>query len=95
MAGIPPVYVPGSEMDLVTSVKPETVTLSQREMWPTSPTPPPIMQLRPMVTLPEMPATITPLVYAIPVQLIAYHTAVMMGTDVDQPRNLAKSVTVE
>ncbi len=42
-----------------------------------------------------MPATVTPLVYAIPVQLIAYHTAVVMGTDVDQPRNLAKSVTVE
>ena len=38
---------------------------------------------------------VTPLVYAIPVQLIAYHTAVVMGTDVDQPRNLAKSVTVE
>ena len=36
-----------------------------------------------------------PLVYAVPVQLIAYHTAVVMGTDVDQPRNLAKSVTVE
>src|SRR5690242_1542410 len=47
------------------------------------------------LTLPVMPATVTPLVYAIPVQLIAYHTAVMMGTDVDQPRNLAKSVTVE
>src|SRR3954463_10867235 len=47
------------------------------------------------LTLPEMPSTVTPLVYAIPVQLIAYHTAVMMGTDVDQPRNLAKSVTVE
>ena len=47
------------------------------------------------LTLPEMPATVTPLVYAIPVQLIAYHTAVLMGTDVDQPRNLAKSVTVE
>ncbi len=45
--------------------------------------------------LPEMPATVTPLVYALPVQLIAYHTAVLMGTDVDQPRNLAKSVTVE
>jgi glutamine---fructose-6-phosphate transaminase (isomerizing) len=45
--------------------------------------------------LPEMPATITPLVYAVPVQLLAYHTAVFMGTDVDQPRNLAKSVTVE
>jgi len=47
------------------------------------------------LTLPEMPATVTPLVYAVPVQLIAYHTAVVMGTDVDQPRNLAKSVTVE
>jgi len=47
------------------------------------------------LVLPEMPASVTPLVYAIPVQLIAYHTAVVMGTDVDQPRNLAKSVTVE
>ncbi|MGB9367626.1 MAG: glutamine--fructose-6-phosphate transaminase (isomerizing) [Xanthobacteraceae bacterium] len=47
------------------------------------------------LVLPDMPQTVTPLVYAIPVQLIAYHTAVMMGTDVDQPRNLAKSVTVE
>jgi glucosamine--fructose-6-phosphate aminotransferase (isomerizing) len=47
------------------------------------------------LTLPSMPATVTPIVYAIPVQLIAYHTAVVMGTDVDQPRNLAKSVTVE
>ncbi len=48
-----------------------------------------------VLTLPDMPATVTPLVYAIPVQLMAYHTAVMIGTDVDQPRNLAKSVTVE
>ena len=47
------------------------------------------------ILLPEMAATVTPLVYAIPVQLLAYHTAVHMGTDVDQPRNLAKSVTVE
>jgi glucosamine--fructose-6-phosphate aminotransferase (isomerizing) len=47
------------------------------------------------LTLPDMAATVTPLVYAIPVQLIAYHTAVALGTDVDQPRNLAKSVTVE
>jgi glutamine---fructose-6-phosphate transaminase (isomerizing) len=36
-----------------------------------------------------------PLVYALPMQLIAYHTATFLGTDVDQPRNLAKSVTVE
>jgi glucosamine--fructose-6-phosphate aminotransferase (isomerizing) len=45
--------------------------------------------------LPTVPETVSPLVYAVPVQLIAYHTAVIMGTDVDQPRNLAKSVTVE
>ena len=48
-----------------------------------------------IIVLPDMAATVTPLVYAIPVQLIAYHTAVAIGTDVDQPRNLAKSVTVE
>ena len=38
---------------------------------------------------------ISPLLYAVPVQLLAYHAAVIIGTDVDQPRNLAKSVTVE
>jgi glucosamine--fructose-6-phosphate aminotransferase (isomerizing) len=47
------------------------------------------------LSLPDMASTVTPLVYAIPVQLIAYHTATAIGTDVDQPRNLAKSVTVE
>ena len=47
------------------------------------------------IILPDMAATFTPIVYAIPVQLLAYHTAVVMGTDVDQQRNLAKSVTVE
>ena len=47
------------------------------------------------LTLPDMASTVTPLVYAIPVQLLAYHTAAAIGTDVDQPRNLAKSVTVE
>jgi glutamine---fructose-6-phosphate transaminase (isomerizing) len=47
------------------------------------------------LTLPTVNAAVAPLVYAIPVQLLAYHTAVCMGTDVDQPRNLAKSVTVE
>jgi glucosamine--fructose-6-phosphate aminotransferase (isomerizing) len=45
--------------------------------------------------LPDMPATVTPIVYSVPIQLLAYHAAVIMGTDVDQPRNLAKSVTVE
>ncbi len=48
-----------------------------------------------ILTLPDMPATVTPLVYALPVQLLAYHVAVVRGTDIDQPRNLAKSVTVE
>jgi glucosamine--fructose-6-phosphate aminotransferase (isomerizing) len=47
------------------------------------------------IVLPDMAATFTPMVYAIPMQLLAYHTAIIMGTDVDQPRNLAKSVTVE
>jgi glucosamine--fructose-6-phosphate aminotransferase (isomerizing) len=47
------------------------------------------------LVLPEMPAAITPLVYAVPIQLLAYHTAVFKGTDIDKPRNLAKSVTVE
>jgi glucosamine--fructose-6-phosphate aminotransferase (isomerizing) len=47
------------------------------------------------LTMPDMPLSVTPLVYAIPIQMIAYHTAAVMGTDVDQPRNLAKSVTVE
>lgn len=47
------------------------------------------------VLLPDMAPTFAPIVYAVPIQLLAYHTAVIMGTDVDQPRNLAKSVTVE
>jgi glucosamine--fructose-6-phosphate aminotransferase (isomerizing) len=47
------------------------------------------------VDAPECHSLIAPLVYAVPVQLLAYHTAVQKGTDVDQPRNLAKSVTVE
>ncbi len=47
------------------------------------------------LTLPTVHPAVAPIIYAIPVQLLAYHTAVLMGTDVDQPRNLAKSVTVE
>jgi glucosamine--fructose-6-phosphate aminotransferase (isomerizing) len=47
------------------------------------------------IIMPEVPEVLTPLVYSMPIQLLAYHTAVLMGTDVDQPRNLAKSVTVE
>ncbi len=47
------------------------------------------------IIMPTVPEVISPIVYALPVQLLAYHTANFMGTDVDQPRNLAKSVTVE
>jgi glutamine---fructose-6-phosphate transaminase (isomerizing) len=47
------------------------------------------------IALPRVHPLIAPLAYAIPVQLLAYHVAVLKGTDVDQPRNLAKSVTVE
>jgi glucosamine--fructose-6-phosphate aminotransferase (isomerizing) len=47
------------------------------------------------ITVPSTNAFITPLLYAIPVQLLAYYAAIAKGTDVDQPRNLAKSVTVE
>ncbi|HVI29347.1 glutamine--fructose-6-phosphate transaminase (isomerizing) [Hansschlegelia sp.] len=47
------------------------------------------------IVAPKAYAFVSPLIYAIPIQLLAYHTAVFMGTDVDQPRNLAKSVTVE
>ena len=47
------------------------------------------------VVLPEVEPFVAPILYAIPVQLLAYHVAVLKGTDVDQPRNLAKSVTVE
>src|SRR4051794_34747884 len=47
------------------------------------------------IEMPHVHPLIAPLVYAVPVQLLAYHVAVLKGTDVDQPRNLAKSVTVE
>jgi glucosamine--fructose-6-phosphate aminotransferase (isomerizing) len=47
------------------------------------------------LVMPDVPAELAPILYAIPAQLLAYHAAVAKGTDVDQPRNLAKSVTVE
>jgi len=47
------------------------------------------------IEVPPCDPFVAPLLYAIPVQLLAYHVAVVKGTDVDQPRNLAKSVTVE
>ena len=47
------------------------------------------------ITMPKIDDFVAPLLYSIPIQLLAYHTAVIRGTDVDQPRNLAKSVTVE
>ncbi len=46
-------------------------------------------------TIPDVPALLTPILFTVPLQLLAYHVAVLRGTDVDQPRNLAKSVTVE
>jgi glucosamine--fructose-6-phosphate aminotransferase (isomerizing) len=45
--------------------------------------------------MPSAPPLFAPILYAVPAQLLAYHAAVAKGTDVDQPRNLAKSVTVE
>jgi glucosamine--fructose-6-phosphate aminotransferase (isomerizing) len=48
-----------------------------------------------VITLPEVDKLLAPIVYVVPLQLFAYHVAVLKGTDVDQPRNLAKSVTVE
>ncbi|MGV6807603.1 MAG: glutamine--fructose-6-phosphate transaminase (isomerizing) [bacterium] len=48
-----------------------------------------------VIDLPHMPASVEPIVYTIPLQLLSYHVALVKGTDVDQPRNLAKSVTVE
>ncbi len=47
------------------------------------------------ITVPDADPFLAPLIYAVPVQLLAYYAAVAKGTDVDQPRNLAKSVTVE
>jgi glucosamine--fructose-6-phosphate aminotransferase (isomerizing) len=47
------------------------------------------------IIMPDAPEIVSPIVSALPIQMLAYHTAVFMGTDVDQPRNLAKSVTVE
>ena len=48
-----------------------------------------------LVSMPRTPALLTPIIMTIPLQLLAYHIAVRRGCDVDQPRNLAKSVTVE
>ncbi len=48
-----------------------------------------------IITMPQVPTLFAPILYAVPAQLLAYHAAIAKGTDVDQPRNLAKSVTVE
>jgi glucosamine--fructose-6-phosphate aminotransferase (isomerizing) len=53
------------------------------------------LEFESFLAMPDMGAVFAPIVYAAPVQLLAYHTAVIMGKDADQPRNLAKSVTVE
>ncbi|MEY3882303.1 MAG: hypothetical protein RIQ94_3099 [Pseudomonadota bacterium] len=48
-----------------------------------------------IIKVPQVENEISPIVYTVPLQLLSYHVAVLKGTDVDQPRNLAKSVTVE
>ncbi|MCZ6854639.1 MAG: SIS domain-containing protein, partial [Gammaproteobacteria bacterium] len=48
-----------------------------------------------VIAVPDVHKVLAPIVYVVPLQLLAYHVAVLKGTDVDQPRNLAKSVTVE
>ena len=53
------------------------------------------VKLQASIVMPDMPPTFAPIVYSVPIQLLAYHTAVFMGKDADQPRNLSKSVTVE
>lgn len=69
----------GGQIILISNANPETIGCALAGHIPT----------------PKAHPLTNPLIYAIPVQLLAYHTAVFMGTDVDQPRNLAKSVTVE
>src|SRR5690606_14898057 len=53
------------------------------------------LEVEHLLVLPSVSRLIAPILFALPVQLLAYHTALTLGTDVDQPRNLAKSVTVE
>ena len=48
-----------------------------------------------VIAMPSLSSELAPILYTVPLQLLAYHVAVLKGTDVDQPRNLAKSVTVE
>ena len=48
-----------------------------------------------IIKIPQVENEVAPIVYTVPLQLLSYHVAVLKGTDVDQPRNLAKSVTVE
>ena len=48
-----------------------------------------------VISVPETPELLSPVINVLPLQLLAYHIAVLRGADVDQPRNLAKSVTVE
>ena len=48
-----------------------------------------------LITLPECDFLLTPILYTVPLQILSYEVALLRGTDIDQPRNLAKSVTVE
>ena len=79
MSNMQEVHARGGQIVLVSNVEPDATGCSV------------VAHLR----MPTVHPFVAPLVYAIPMQLMAYHTATFMGTDVDQPRNLAKSVTVE
>ena len=54
-----------------------------------------VQDVKDKIIMPSFDSIFAPIIYAIPAQLLAYHAAIAKGTDVDQPRNLAKSVTVE
>ncbi len=79
MSNMQEVAARGGQIVLVSNAEPDTTGC------------PVVAHLR----MPTVNPFVAPIVYAVPMQLLAYHTAVFMGTDVDQPRNLAKSVTVE
>ncbi|MEM6375417.1 MAG: glutamine--fructose-6-phosphate transaminase (isomerizing) [Pseudomonadota bacterium] len=80
VSNIQEVMARGAKVMLVTD--PEGAAAAEQNTWMT-------------LVLPRIDPLLTPLIYALPAQLLAYHTATAKGTDVDQPRNLAKSVTVE
>lgn len=85
LSNIQEVLARGAKVIVITSQEGEKKVITQTKALPCFST----------ISLPDVHNFITPLLYTIPIQLLAYYTAHMKGTDVDQPRNLAKSVTVE